>query len=143
MKIISNPKTLLAGAVLALATVGLSAAAQDDGRFDAAAKDPGRQCFRVDRVDGFAPVRFDQGVDGVNIRVRRDVYQLKFVGPCIAMRDTTRIALESRQGAYICSGVDSEVVAVSKTTGAERCLVADMRKVEASEVAALPSNERP
>lgn len=143
MKITPNLKAVLTGAALAAAAIGLSAAAQDDAKFDDAAKDPGRQCFRVDRVDGFAAVRFDPASDGVNIRVRREVYQLKFANPCIAIRDATRIALESRQGAYICSGVDSEVVAVSRSTGAERCLVSAMRKVEPAEVASLPSNERP
>jgi len=143
MKIRPTVKTVLAAATLAALSLGLSAAAQDDSKFDTAGSTSGRMCFRIDDVDGFAPVRFDQGVDGVNIRVRRDVYQMKFVGPCIAIRDATRIAVESRQGAYVCSGVDTEVLAVSRLTGAERCLVSGLRKVEPDEVASLPSKERP
>ena len=136
-------KAGLTAAAIALLGFSVSAAAQDDSRFVRNTDASGRTCFRVDRVDGFAAVKFDEGFEGVNLRVRRDVYQLKFATPCPTIRDATRIALDSREPAYICNGADADIVTYSSIQSPQRCKVIGLRKIEPAEVASLPAKERP
>jgi hypothetical protein len=133
----------LAVVLTATLGVGLAAAAQDDSKFIGRTDAQARVCFRGTDVDGFAAMKFENGQDGVNLRVKRDVYQMKFVGACPEIRESTKIAIESIQGPFICSGADADIIAVSRVTGPQRCRVSGMRKVEAAELASLPAKEKP
>lgn len=133
----------LAVGLLAASGIGLAAAAQDDSKFIGRTDAQARVCFRGEQVDGFAAMKFENGQEGVNLRVRRDVYQMKFMGACPEIRESTKIAIESIQGPYICSGADADIIAVSRITGPQRCRVSGMRKVEAAEIASLPAKEKP
>ena len=124
--------------------LGLSAAAQDDDKFIGRTDAQARVCFRPDQVVGFAATKFENGQEGINLRVRRDVYQMKFAGACPEIRDATQVGVESHQaGGYVCSGADADIIAISKSMGTQRCRVSGMRKIEGDELAALPSKERP
>lgn len=145
MRLSTFGRTALAAAAIggAAAALAVSASAQDDERFVRNTDASGKACFRVDRVEGFAPVRFGEGIDGVNLRVRNDVYQMKFATPCPEIREATRVAVDSRQPVYVCTGADADIVAYSTIAPAQRCKVSGLRKVEPSEVASLPAAEKP
>lgn len=138
---ITQIRTTATAAALALCAVGLTAAAQQE-TFTANTSASGRTCFRVDQVEGFAAVKFSPSVDGVNLRVRNDVYQLQFATPCPAIREATRVAVDSRNPFQVCTGSDVDIVAYSKVAPA-RCKANGIRKIEGSELASIPSNERP
>lgn len=128
----------------AIALLGFTAAAaQDDSAFVRNTDASTKACFRVDRVEGFASVKFGEGWDGVNLRVRNDVYQMKFAAPCPAIHDATRIALDSREPAYVCTGADADIVAYSRIQSPQRCRVIGLRKIEPAEIASLPADEKP
>lgn len=136
-------KAGLTAAAIALMGFTVSAAAQDDSGFVRNTDASGKACFRVDRVEGFASVKFSEGWDGVNLRVRKDVYQMKFATPCPTIRDATRIALDSREPSYVCNGADADIITYSGIQSPQRCRVIGLRKIEAAEVASLPANEKP
>jgi len=133
-------------AALALCAIGLSAvamgAAAQQEPFTSNASASGRTCFRVDQVEGFAPVKFSDSVDGVNLRVRNDVYQLQFSAPCPEIREASRVAVDSRNPVQVCTGSDVDIIAYSKVAPA-RCKANGIRKFDKSQVAALPASERP
>ena len=136
-------KAGLTAVAIALLGFTVSAAAQDNSAFVRNTDASGRTCFRADRVEGFAATRFSDDHDGVNLRVRNEVYQMKFATPCPTIRDATRIALDSREPVYVCNGADADIVTYSGIQSPQRCRVIGLRKIEPAEVASLPANEKP
>ena len=107
----------------------------------AAAQQPisARQCFWSHQVNSFAA----QGDRLVNLRVGvKDYFQLELMGPCPDMDWTQKIALVSRGGSTICSGLDAEIVTPSPI-GPQKCPVKSVRKLTPTEVAALPKGAKP
>lgn len=126
--------TVLAATVLA-ATLALAAGAA--GAADKPAEP--RQCFWTRQADGFAA----QDDRTVNVRVgARDVYQFQMMGSCPDIDWNQRIALVSRGGDSICTGLDAEIVTRSPI-GPMRCPVSHIRKLTPEEIAALPRKARP
>ena len=107
----------------------------------AAAQQPisARQCFWSHQVNSFAA----QGDRLVNLRVGvKDYFQLELMGPCPDVDWTQKIALVSRGGSTICSGLDAEIVTPSPI-GPQKCPVKSVRKLTPTEVAALPKGAKP
>jgi len=128
-------KTHVALAAGAAALLALSATA-------ATAKSPPgaqRQCFWTRNADGFAAA--DEHTLNVRVGVR-DVYQFEMFGPCPDIDWNQRIALISRSGSTICTGMDAEVVTRSPI-GPQRCPVRSVRKLTPEEIAALPPRAKP
>jgi hypothetical protein len=123
---------LAAGAAALLALTATTASAAE--------KAPnGRQCFWARNADSFAA----QDDHTVNVRVGvRDVYQFDLLGSCPDIDWNQRIALISRGGSNICSGLDAEIVTRSPI-GPQHCAVTHMRKLTPEEIAALPKRARP
>ena len=93
----------------------------------AAAQQPisARQCFWSHQVNSFAA----QGDRLVNLRVGvKDYFQLELMGPCPDVDWTQKIALVSRGGSTICSGLDAEIVTPSPI-GPQKCPVKSVRKL--------------
>ena len=100
---------------------------------------PARQCFWTHQVTNFASS--DSRI--VNLRVGvKDIYQLEMFGRCNDVDWTQKIAVVSRGGSSICSGLDAEIIAPS-TLGPQRCPVRTVRKLTAAEAKALPKRARP
>ncbi len=100
---------------------------------------PGRHCFWTRSVNNFASA----DPHTVNVRVGvRDVYQLEMIGSCPDVDWATRIAIVSRSGSSICTGMDAELIAPSPI-GPQRCPVRAVRKLTEAEIAALPRGARP
>lgn len=100
---------------------------------------PKRQCFWTHQVTNFASS--DNRI--VNLRVGvKDVYQLEMFGHCNDVDWTQKIAVVSRGGSSICSGLDAEIIAPS-TLGPQRCPVRSVRKLTVEEAKALPKRARP
>ena len=119
-----------AAAALAGQTFAATAPASTKGHSD---------CFYSRNVDGFSPVDRET----VNIRVGvRDVYQLKLLGSSPDIDWTNRIALVAHGGSFICSALDATVV-VPSDLGPQRYPVSSIRKLDATEIAALPKKQRP
>lgn len=128
--------------VARLAVVGLLLAAPASSlaapELPATAK-PQRQCFWTQRITSFAA----PDDHTVNLRVgARDVYQMELFAPCPEVNWRQTIAVQSRGGSYICSGLDAEIIAPS-SIGPQRCAVRTVRKLTAAEVAGLPKRGRP
>lgn len=104
-----------------------------------AAKEPRRQCFWADRVTNFASA--DERI--VNVRVGvRDVYEFEMLGRCHDLDWSHSIAIVSRGGSTICSGLDAEIIAPS-AIGPQRCPVRNVRKLTKAEIEALPPRAKP
>jgi len=100
---------------------------------------PARQCFWTHQVTNFASS--DSRI--VNLRVGvKDIYQLEMFGRCNDVDWSQKIAVVSRGGSNICSGLDAEIIAPS-TIGPQRCPVRSVRKLTVEEVKALPDRARP
>ena len=100
---------------------------------------PRSQCFWTSQVNNFAST--DDRI--VNLRVGvRDVYQLEMFGPCNDLDWTHKIAVVSRGGSHICSGLDAEIIAPS-SIGSQRCPVKSVRKLTEAEIKTLPKGSRP
>lgn len=98
-----------------------------------------RQCFWTHQITNFASD--DDRI--VNVRVGvKDVYQFEMFGPCLDVDWNTKIAVVSRSGSNICSGLDAEIISPSQI-GPQRCQVRNVRKLSEAEVAALPKRARP
>lgn len=124
------------GAVAGAAFLVLGAAAAN-----AADKAPAKHndCFWTRNANGFAA----QDDKTLNVRVNsRDIYQFEMMGHCPDMDWNQQIALVSRGGDNICTGMDAEVVTHSPI-GPMRCPVHSVRKLTPEEVAALPKKARP
>lgn len=134
--------TRIALALAAVSLIAVGATAQT-----ATAKSPledtgaksGRQCFWTHQVNNFAAA--DDRI--VNVRVGvKDVYQFEMFGPCQDVDWSDQIALISRGGSSICTGLDAEIVTRS-SIGPRHCPVRNIRKLSAAEIAALPKRARP
>lgn len=121
-----------AAALLALSATG---AAADD----APKPPPARQCFWTRNADSFAAA--DNHTLYVRVGVRQ-VFQFEMFGPCQDIDWNQRIALVSRPGSNICTGMDATVISHSPI-GAQRCAVRAVRKLTPEEIAALPPRARP
>ncbi len=98
-----------------------------------------RECFWTRQANGFAA----QDDHTVNVRVSvRDVYQFKLLGSCPDIDWNQSVALISRGGSNICSGMDAEFVTRSPI-GPQRCRASAMHKLTPDEIAALPRKARP
>lgn len=126
--------TLTAAALLALGAAGSAAAA------DSSPAKPKNQCFWTRMADGFAAA--DEHTLNVRVGVR-DVYQFEMFGPCQGIDWTNRIALVSRPGGQICTGMDAEVISHAPGIGRQRCMVRSVKKLTPEEIAALPKRARP
>lgn len=122
-------------AALLLALAGASAVQAAD----APAPKPKRQCFFTNSVNSFNAV--DENT--VNVRVGvKDVYQMTMLTRCTDIDWNNEIALVSRGGSTICSGMDATIV-TKGPFGPQRCAVKTVRKLTPEEVAALPSKAKP
>jgi hypothetical protein len=126
----------LAAAMAALLALSATAASAAD---KPAKGSTHNDCFWTRNVDGFAAP--DDHTLNVRVGVR-DVYQFEMLGPCPDIDWNQRIALISRSGSNICSGMDAEVVTHSPI-GPQRCAVRSMRKLTPEEIAALPPRAKP
>ena len=123
---------------LSLAAAG-AAAAKSPKQPEAAAAKPKKQCFWTNQVNSFASS--DDRI--VNIRVGvKDIYQFEMFGRCNEVDWANKIALVSRGGSSICTGMDADIVTPT-SIGPQRCPVKAVRKLTPAEVAALPKGARP
>ena len=130
---------LTAAAALSLAGWGPVAAKSPTETAGVTDQKPRKQCFWTHQVTNFASS--DNRI--VNLRVGvKDVYQLEMFGRCNDVDWTEKIAVVSRGGSNICSGLDAEIIAPS-TLGPQRCPVRTVRKLTANEIKALPKRARP
>ncbi|HEY0436030.1 MAG TPA: DUF6491 family protein [Phenylobacterium sp.] len=125
----------LAAVLLALAATSVVAAPSDTSGHTKRS-----QCFWTRNADGFAAA--DEHTLNVRVGVR-DVYQFEMFGTCQGLDWDQRIALVSRSGGTICTGMDAEVISQAPGFGRQRCPVRSVRKLTAEEVAALPKRAKP
>ncbi|HEY8573134.1 DUF6491 family protein [Phenylobacterium sp.] len=125
-------------AVLALAAAPQFAGATSPVEPPAKAK-PAKQCFWARNANGFAAP--DDRTLNVRVGVR-EVFQFEMFGPCHEIDWAHQIALRSRGGSTICTGMDAEVISPS-VLGPQRCMVRSVRKLTPAEIAALPKGARP
>ena len=131
-------KSALATAVMGLLSLSLATSASAKSPLEPASK-PARQCFWTHQVDNFASS--DDRI--VNVRVGiKDVYQFEMFGRCLDVDWSDRIALVSRSGSSICTGLDAEIITRS-AIGPQHCPVRNIRKLTTAEIAALPKGARP
>jgi hypothetical protein len=130
-------RTALAAAVAALFALGATASAPAYAKSPAATGKT--QCFFTRNADGFAAP--DEKTLYVRVGVR-DVYQFEMFGRCPDIDWNQRLALVSRPGSSICTGMDAEVISHSPI-GPQRCPVRSVRKLTPDEVKALPPRSRP
>ena len=133
MRVLIAPLAALAS----LALAGCAAGARLNA--DAGPATGGRQCFWANNVTGFRAV--DDRT--VNLRVGvREVYRLDLIGPCPDVDWASQIAIQSRGGSSICTGLDAVLIAPT-SIGPQRCQVRTVRRLTPEEVAALPDAARP
>ncbi len=131
-------KSALATAVMGLLSLSLATTASAKSPLEPASK-PARQCFWTHQVDNFASS--DDRI--VNVRVGiKDVYQFEMFGRCLDVDWSDRIALVSRSGSSICTGLDAEIITRS-AIGPQHCPVRNIRKLTTAEIAALPKRAKP
>jgi len=100
---------------------------------------PRRQCFWTHQASSFAAA--DDKL--VNVRVGvKDVYQFEMFGRCHEIDWQNKIALVSRSGSSICTGMDADIVTPT-SIGPQRCAVRAVRKLTPEEVKALPKRAKP
>lgn len=135
-------KTKIRFAAVAMGLAALSLAAPPAAVAEAPAKGAEkakRQCFWARQVNNFAA----ENDEVVNVRVGvRDVYRLEIFGTCPEIDWTQKIAIVSRGGSTICSGLDAEIITPS-SLGPQRCTVRNVRKLTEDEVKALPAKAKP
>jgi len=134
-------------ALIAAATLGLSAAAQaqtepkpqsekTDGK---AAPSAQKSCFFSRDVRGFAA----PADKTLYLRVRaKDIYRLDMKGRCPELDWEHKIAIDSRGSSSICGAIDVTVL-VKTPIGVSRCSVETLTRLTPEEVAALPKKSRP
>jgi hypothetical protein len=100
-----------------------------------------RACFQTKRLEGFAAGAPNE----VNLRAGLDVYQARFQSLCWTLEDATRISLQATNGAtdFICSGAEAVLITYSPQSPPQHCVIKELRKLSATDIAALPSNQRP
>jgi hypothetical protein len=124
---------LAAGATLLALAAAASAA-------DKPAKPDRNECFWTRNIEGFS------APDEHTVYVRsssRDIYRFDMMGRCLDVDWNHRIALVSRSGPNICTGMDAEIVSQATGLGPQRCPVSHMHKLTPEEIAALPPKSRP
>ena len=126
-------------ALVALAAAPRLADARSPVQPDQAKPKPAKQCFWTRNANGFAAP--DERTLNVRVGVR-DVCQFEMFGPCQDIDWAQGIALRSRGGSTICTGMDAEVIAPS-VLGPQKCFVRSVRKLSPAEVAALPKGAKP
>jgi hypothetical protein len=94
---------------------------------------PARQCFFASTVSSFSAV--DERTVHVRVGVK-DVYRLDLFGRCPDVDWNQQIALVSRGGNSICSGLDATII-TKGPIGPQRCPVSKVTKLTPEEVAAL------
>ena len=130
-------KIALPLAAAALLTVAAPVAAKSP--LEPAKPAAARQCFWAHSVNGFAAS--DEKL--VNIRVGvKDIYQFEMFGRCDDVDWNHEIALVSRGGSYICTGLDAEIISQT-AIGPRRCAVKTIHKLTPDEIKALPKRGRP
>lgn len=135
---IAKPFTVALASLVLAATLAPAGMARSPVEPEAAAKAP-RQCFWTRQITNFASD--DPNVVHVRVGVK-DVYRLEMFGPCLDVDWNNEIAVVSRGGSNICSGLDAEIISPSQI-GPHRCPVREVRKLTAAEIAALPKRARP
>jgi Family of unknown function (DUF6491) len=121
-------KTLMAGALAAIALTGLPANAQA----------PGQSCFYSNQWTSWkAP---DDHT--IFLNVGRRVYRLDLAGSCPTLNMGGATLITHSHSAQICSAIDWNLKVRSGgiTTG---CIVSKMTQLTADEIAALPKDARP
>ena len=130
-------RTALLVGLVALASSGVSAAADPEPAEPA--KAPARSCFSANNVSNFSAPD-DQTV---YLRVGvRDVYRLDLFSRCTDIDWNHGIAIVSRGGSSICSGMDATIV-TKGPIGPQRCEVRTVTKLSPEEIAALPPKQKP
>ena len=129
-------KTRLALAASAVALLAICATAA--GAADKPASK--NECFWARNVTSFAAP--DDKTLYVRVGVNQ-VFRFEMFGSCPEIDWNQRLALVSRGGDNICSGMDAEVVTHSPGIGRQRCAVRSMHKLTPEEVAALPPKAKP
>ncbi|KQW70974.1 hypothetical protein ASE17_15310 [Phenylobacterium sp. Root77] len=106
---------------------------------ETAAASPTRNCFWANSANSF------NAVDDQTVYVRvgvRDVYRLDLFTRCPDVDWNTAIALQSRGGSSICSGLDATVL-TKGPFGPQRCQVRTVTKLTPEEVAAMNPRAKP
>lgn len=124
----------LAASAATLLALGATAASAAD---KPAAKN---ECFWARNVTSFAAP--DDKTLYVRVGVNQ-VFRFEMFGSCPEIDWNQRLALISRGGDNICSGMDAEVITHSPGIGRQRCPVRSMHKLTPEEVAALPPKAKP
>lgn len=97
------------------------------------------RCFWTNSVSSFtAP---DDRTVYVRVGVK-ETWRLDLFGTCPDVAWNNDIALVSRPGSSICSGLDATIV-TRGPTGPQRCQVSRITKLTPEEAAALPSRSKP
>ncbi|WP_397417952.1 DUF6491 family protein [Phenylobacterium sp.] len=136
---IAKPFTFALASLVLATTVAPAGMARSPVEPEAAAAKAPRQCFWTRQITNFASD--DPNVVHVRVGVK-DVYRLEMFGPCLDVDWNNQIAVVSRGGSNICSGLDAEIISPSQI-GPHRCPVREVRKLTAAEIAALPKRARP
>jgi Family of unknown function (DUF6491) len=129
-------KTHLALAASAAALLALSSTAASAANKPAAKN----ECFWARNVTSFAAPNDKTLYVRVGVN---QVFRFEMFGSCPEIDWNQRLALVSRGGDNICSGMDAEVVTHSPGIGPQRCAVRSMHKLTPEEVAALPPKAKP
>lgn len=93
-----------------------------------------RQCFWSQNVNGFNAI--DQETVLVTVGVN-DVYRLDLMGRCPDIDWNQRIALVSRGGSSICSGLDATIITRGPGGMNQRCPVRMVTRLTPEEATAL------
>ena len=125
--------TLLIGIGGVLAACTAAAPVATNPQAGAAASD-GRTCFWAQNVSGYRLGPNDTVIVNTN---SRDYYEMTTQPYCASRLDfENRMALRSRGGNFICSGIDAEIY-VPDSLGSTYCPVYSVRKLTAAEVDAV------
>lgn len=100
---------------------------------------PRRQCFWSQNVSGFNAI--DQETVLITVGVN-DVYRLDLMGRCPDIDWNQRIALVSRGGSSICSGLDATIITRGPGGMSQRCPVRMVTRLTPEEATALRARPR-
>ncbi len=99
---------------------------------------PTRQCFWANNARSFNAI--DNRTVLVTVGVR-DVYKFELFSSCPDINWNHRIALQSRGGSSICSGLDATII-TRGPTGPQRCQVRTVTRLTPEEAQALRAGAR-
>jgi hypothetical protein len=106
---------------------------------DPAPTKPVRHCFWTRDVSNFSAA--DDRTVYIRVGVK-DIYRLDLFSPCPDVDWTQKLAIESRGGSSICTGLDATLIVPSQI-GTQRCMVRTVTRLTPEEVAALPPKSKP